>query len=213
MQFISCKHYKENPVRLEEESNEYNAYLCDKISQWFFHHIDQPISILDFGCGKALLTYFIQRAFFKASITAVDKKTTLIQKNQKKYPNITFMSSKNTIFPFDDCTFDLIYTSNVMHHIRPPDHKKMINELMRIVKPMGSLIIIEFNPYNLQTRKIFRKEHDSNTHMVSAGYFKNLLKRDNYTMTVSYLYPNSLSMDTYCNKIPFGPLYALHIIK
>jgi ubiquinone/menaquinone biosynthesis C-methylase UbiE len=130
------------------EQEHYNAYLCDTLSEWFFHLINQPISILDFGCGDGLLTNFMHRAFFNARIIGIDNNATTVQENQKRYPSISFVTNSNSILPFKDSSFDLIYTINVLHHIQPHDLKQTVNELLRVLKPASTLIIVEFNPYN-----------------------------------------------------------------
>jgi ubiquinone/menaquinone biosynthesis C-methylase UbiE len=190
-----------------------NAYICDLLSQWFFDSINKPLTILDFGCGDGLLTHFIQQAFFNALITGIDSDQKQIFQNQQEYPSLPFVVNKNSFLPFNDTTFDLIYAVNVFHHIPINNHKRILDELLRILKPHGSLIVFETNPYNLQAREFFKKEHVRNVHMINTRYWKKLLQNFQGNLKILYLYPNFLKLQNYLNKIPFGSLYALSINK
>jgi ubiquinone/menaquinone biosynthesis C-methylase UbiE len=196
---------------VHDESTPYNAYLCDTLSRQFFYLINQPISILDFGCGTGLLTFFMQRSFFNATTIGVDTNNLLVQENQKNYPNLRFMSLDDNSLPFENATFDLIYSVNVLHHIPQKDHKQTIRNLVRTLKPSGAMLIFEFNPYNLYMRSVFKQEHTKDFSMIKPHYWSNLLKGESLNIKTTYLYPNFTKTEPYLSKIPFGSLYSVSI--
>ena len=201
-----------------EKSIEFNAYLTDTINRWFFSLINQPIIILDFGCGNGLMTHFIQESFHTAQVTGVDIDSLQVLKNQKEYPKIIFTTINKDILPFADNSFDLIYSTLVMHHIPKQEHAKTFNELLRMLKPNGSLIIFELNPYNWQTKKTFTKEHTADSTMIKPGYLKTTFKNNSCTVKISYLYPKIscsilASLEPSLIHFPFGSLYAVEIKK
>jgi SAM-dependent methyltransferase len=46
--------------------------------------------------------------------------------------------------PFDDSTFDLIQISNVLHHLPQPERQERMEELVRVLRPGGYLMVTEF---------------------------------------------------------------------
>lgn len=191
-----------------------NAYLNDLLARWFFPYIDQPLEILDFGCGQGLLTHFMQRSFFKARVRGIDSNDGQIQENQKEYPDLTFIHYEGIYLPFEDATFDLIYMVNVMHHIACDERKQTIHGLKRILKPNGVLIIFEFNPLNWFAVQKFKKDHEASIGMIYARSLQKLLNQSSLATKVTYLYPRLsegrlCALEPYFGYVPWGPLYVL----
>lgn len=190
------------------------AYLNDTVSRWFFHLINQNISILDFGCGNGLLTNCIQESFYKARVVGIDTNQAQVQKNKELYPNCTFLPLMQKSIPFDDYSFNLIYSVNVFHHIAVDERSYYAHELIRIVKQSGVLTIFETNPYNWLARKTFYEEHDKEIAMISLSSLKKLFNFDFCSAKGIYLYPTiSTRLEPLLGYIPFGPLYALVVTK
>lgn len=191
------------------------AYLNDMLSRWFFHLINQEVELLDFGCGDGFLTNCIQKSFYKAHVLGVDTDPLHVQKARECYPTGKFMNLEaGGSIALEDDFFHLIYTVNVFHHIDPCQRAHYAQELIRILKPKGTLVIFESNPYNWRSRKQFYAEHDTKVRMLSLSMMKTLFTMESCFTKGIYLYPTISSWyQQFLAPFPYGPLYALMVSK
>jgi ubiquinone/menaquinone biosynthesis C-methylase UbiE len=103
-------------------------------------------NILDFGCGSGHSTFAL--AWRGASCKGIDISKESVEKAialKKEYFNdldINFISVKDTInLPFSDNEFDVVVCNAVFEHIFPEKREKIFNELYRVTKPNGFIII------------------------------------------------------------------------
>jgi ubiquinone/menaquinone biosynthesis C-methylase UbiE len=197
-------------------------YQAQKLAAWLPEKINAPISILDFGCGDGLITSFVQHIFVNATTYGVDTSQEHIALAQDIYPGIHFQcvgDAASQPLPFADNTFDLIYTTEVLHHIPRKEHTRYCAELLRILKPGGTLTIFELNPLNLATVYRFKTnplEHDAQ--LITPWYARRLLKQYGIVKLRFYdLFPNMLYhmriLEPYLTWFPFGALYAISVLK
>lgn len=189
-------------------------YQAQKVCEWFKTIQYAPIKILDFGCSDGLMTSFMQHLFINAQLYGIDSSQEHIALAHEMYAGIQFMHSSIPL-PFDDNSFDLIYASHVFHHIPRTNHARIIAELMRILKPNGSLVIMEFNPLNIVTR--YRFNHDPAEHdarMMAPWHTHALVKAYGPIKIRFYDFlPNLRIIESYCAWLPLGKLYAVIIQK
>ncbi len=101
-------------------------------------------AVLDIGCGTGWLTGLLAENF--PQITGIDSSAILLDHAKKNYPKATFvLGDINNKLPFTDGQFDLAAASLVLHDL--PNLKITFQEISRIIKPGGSLFVIELNPY------------------------------------------------------------------
>lgn len=193
---------------------EFYAYINDTLSRWFFNEINKKITILDFGCGDAFLTNYIQKSFQNAHVVGFDVDLAQLKKNEEEYPEISFIHSLNDTLPLEDSSVDILYSVNVFHHIVYQERDRYARELLRVLKPSGALVIFETNPYNWWARKIFHEEHPKNMAMINVSLLRSHFDDAHYTVKSFYLYPNfSHTIEHYLYYFPFGSLYAVIIKK
>ena len=105
--------------------------------------------VLEIGCGIGMDG--IEFAKAGADYTGVDLSDQSIRLCKKHFElfsqvgNILNTDAEN--LPFDDNTFDLVYSWGVLHHI--PDMQKSIDEVYRVLKPGGKIAIMIYNKYSL----------------------------------------------------------------
>jgi ubiquinone/menaquinone biosynthesis C-methylase UbiE len=68
--------------------------------------------------------------------------------------NILLLHGDAHNLPFLDETFDVVATYNAMHHMR--DYKKVLDEMVRVCKKGGSILISELNEYG---KKVVAERH------------------------------------------------------
>jgi ubiquinone/menaquinone biosynthesis C-methylase UbiE len=202
---------------LTGESSEYFAQLkAEKLIEWFPLLQNEKLSILDFGCGDGMMTHFINISFPNATVFGVDPSPKSIEIAQKKYPNITFgvNSDSETIINFNDSMFDLVLAAGSFHHIPYHMHKGYLDELLRILKQKGSLVLFELNPLNPGTRLMFhRSPFEENAKMLTPWYTYKM-SRSFGGCAINYysFFPHFLRwfrpLEKILKKVPFGGLYA-----
>ena len=95
-------------------------------------------SIIDLGCGDGVLVYALKKEFPKIKLTGIDISPRRINGLKKKFP-------KDTFYCKDACDtqlknkFDLVYCSQVIEHVE--DDKKLVNEMKRLLKKEGYLVV------------------------------------------------------------------------
>jgi ubiquinone/menaquinone biosynthesis C-methylase UbiE len=104
--------------------------------------IDKTLPALDFGCGVGRLTRALAQYF--PECVGVDISPTMIsmaQELNRDRPHCYFQLNEDTrLQSLQDNYFGFIYTSLVLQHIAQPGSHQYIVELIRVLKPGGTLI-------------------------------------------------------------------------
>ncbi|MFA6382835.1 MAG: methyltransferase domain-containing protein [Parcubacteria group bacterium] len=111
--------------------------------------------ILDFGCGNGRLLELFQDK--KIDYTGVDVSQKLLDLAKNKYPaeSISFLKidPSQQSLPFEDDFFNSSYSIAVFHHLPAEHAEKMVQELHRITKPGGYIIVTAWNLWQKQYLK------------------------------------------------------------
>ncbi len=139
--------------------------------------------VLDFGCGDGQSEIYFEKYFPDSCIFGIDVSEKSIEvAKSKKLKNSSFFSYNGEKIPFEDNTFDLLFTAGTFHHINPKNHKKLLTEIFRVLKKDGKLYLFELNPLNPITRKIVRNtEFDKDAILIKASKIKELLSYTNFS--------------------------------
>jgi ubiquinone/menaquinone biosynthesis C-methylase UbiE len=102
-------------------------------------------SVLEIGCGNGNGTKLIRKYFNPRHITAIDLDEKMIQIAQETVPDgsTTFQVMDASKLDFPNESFDAIFDFSSIHHI--PNWKYCIEELKRVLKVGGKLILEEFS--------------------------------------------------------------------
>jgi len=108
-------------------------YLCQKGSHSWVKSIIEKMDLqqckcLEVGCGRGIMQDIV------ADYTGIDL-SYVVGRNIHKQ----FVSASATNLPFQNNSFDVIWTINVLEHI--PEPEKVFFEIRRIVRPGGVAII------------------------------------------------------------------------
>jgi len=134
--------------------------------------------VLDYGCGPGHDSAgFLMCSKPKRLVCAdVSPSSLEIAKERVRLheaENIEFVQidELSPILPFEDNTFDIIHSSGVLHHIK--EHKNIIQEFKRIMKPDGYAQIMVYN-YN----SIWMHLYVNYSLRILEGRFKGLNNRE-----------------------------------
>ncbi|MFN3393547.1 MAG: class I SAM-dependent methyltransferase, partial [Candidatus Thermochlorobacter sp.] len=106
-------------------------------------------TLLEVGCG--LGTDLLQFARYGAHVTGIDLTEESIALAKQRFElygieaNLLAADAEN--LPFPDHSFDVVYSFGVLHHT--PNTQKAIDEVYRVLKPGGEIIIMLYHKHSL----------------------------------------------------------------
>jgi len=189
-----------------------------------FEDKEQPLKILDFGCGDGNSSLFIRKHFPNATIFGVDVSESSIKiATSKNIINSTFKAYNGTELPFDNNEFDIVFTSMVFHHIEHKLHHAILKDILRILKTGGRFYNFEHNPNNPLTRKVVKEcEFDEDAVLLKPSYNKSItLQADfkvdklNYTLFIPRhkIFKFMLGLEKMLSWCPIGAQYYIRAVK
>lgn len=119
-------------VTYEDKKTDYPRRLCEHLFKNY-----SGKKILDIGCGDGTIT----KNLLDMGLDAYGLDYSEVSKNflDTRFNKINIQEDK---FPFDDNTFDIVFSKSVVEHLKEPDY--LIKESYRVLKPGG--IIITMTP-------------------------------------------------------------------
>jgi ubiquinone/menaquinone biosynthesis C-methylase UbiE len=145
----------------------------------------ENINFLDLGCGDGNTAVFFQKYFPNSKYTGLDvSKESISVAKKRELKNTEFFDYNGFEIFFEDDTFDVIFIACVLHHIDFSHHKKILEEVKRVLKLGGRLYIFEHNPFNPVTRMVIKNcPFDEDAVLLSPYYTKKTLKQINFSNT------------------------------
>lgn len=159
------------------DSNYFTEY---KIRELFErNYISNSSKILDMGCGdgnsaRFFSIYFSECEYYGTDISA---ESIAVAKRKNVALQKRFCCYDGKKLPYDNNFFDVVYIACVLHHVEFNKRKQLLRECLRVLKPMGKLIIFEHNPYNPITRMLVKDcPFDKDAELITPRYQVKLLK-------------------------------------
>lgn len=138
--------------------------------------------ILELGCHKGhLLNELFQNGY--KNLDAIDIKDLREYENLKKYTKFFELDLNKKLLPFQNNSFDLLYSLQVLEHLENPHF--FARECRRVLKPGGKLIISMPHGHNLASKIRFllkgnvcrfEKDNDHITFLTKNIFNKAFLK-------------------------------------
>ncbi|MDT8418446.1 MAG: class I SAM-dependent methyltransferase [Lutibacter sp.] len=128
-----------NIETLKKSINGVDIYILDQILKDCY----QPgAKILDAGCGNGRNLKWFYETGFEIHGTEIDQKKLHECKDSYPQQKNNFIEAFVEQMPYESNSFDHLVCIAVLHFAHDLDHYlKMFNELLRILKPQGSLLI------------------------------------------------------------------------
>ena len=97
-------------------------------------------TLLDIGCGTAPMISLLKEKYPSKKYTGIDLTPRMIEvAKSKNLDNTEFVVGDAENLPFKDNSFDIIINSQSFHHY--PNPQSFFNEVSRVLKPNGKLIL------------------------------------------------------------------------
>ena len=106
-------------------------------------------AVLDVGCGTGTLAMEVARRVGRAGrVAGVDPGTEQIararSKAARRHVPIEFQIGVIEQLPFPDQTFDVVFSTLMMHHLPASLKRQGLADIARVLKPGGRLVIADF---------------------------------------------------------------------
>jgi len=147
------------------------------------HPNGERLSVLDFGSGTGGSVPFFQKFLPEAEVTCVDVSLRSLEVGNGRFPSgVHFVAFDGGRLPFGDESFDCAFASCVFHHIPADSHVPLMAELKRVLKPAGTLVIFEHNPFNpLTVRTVRACPFDENAVLILATELRRRIRQAGFS--------------------------------
>jgi ubiquinone/menaquinone biosynthesis C-methylase UbiE len=103
--------------------------------------VQQPMDILDVGCGTGKLLRRARTCWPEAQLIGVDPAQGMIEMAKRLTPNATFSTGMAEALPLEDASVDLALSTVSFHHWQ--DQAAGIREIARVLRPGGCFILVD----------------------------------------------------------------------
>ncbi len=105
-------------------------------------------TILDLACGTGTLSIAIKKNFPETNIFAYDADEEILNmardKAEKYKTRINFEQGFSDVLPFENETFDRIFSTLAFHHLSRERKIKTLHEILRVLKPDGEFHLADY---------------------------------------------------------------------
>lgn len=115
--------------------------------------IEPGYRVLDLGCGTATLAILIEQNHPQAEVVGLDVDPKILEIARKKVAKagVQIRLDKGLAYalPYPENFFDRVLSSLVFHHLTTENKERTFQEVFRVLKPGGELLILDFGkPHN-----------------------------------------------------------------
>jgi ubiquinone/menaquinone biosynthesis C-methylase UbiE len=113
----------------------------------FFPDRDDPVRLLDVGCGTGSLAAMVSGMDLPVHPTGLDMAERMCQLANEKSKTVglagrmNFVTGDSEHLPFPEGSFDIVTCSNSFHHY--PHQMEVLKEMYRVLKPGGRVVIMD----------------------------------------------------------------------
>jgi SAM-dependent methyltransferase len=105
--------------------------------------------VLDVGCGTGSLAVVAKRRVgATGTVIGVDASPEMIalatRKAARASARVLFQLAAAERLPFPDATFDVVLATLMLHHLPPPLRRECAREALRVLKPGGRMLAVDF---------------------------------------------------------------------
>ncbi len=175
-------------------------------------------SILDYGCGVGNNLALLAEAFPGAALAGCDISPASLETAGKRCARAGLYDLSAGETPGEH---DLVFVSNVLHHVRPPERDAFMAAVAAAMAPGGELFVFEHNPYNPVTRRIVADcPFDADAVLLFPGEMRRLvdraglcLRRLRYTLFFPAKLKRLDPLNRYLGRLPLGGQYYALAVK
>lgn len=172
------------------------------------------IAMLDVGCGIGLMHPYI--AGRVARLEGADVSASAIEEAARVNLSVRYVCSSGAALPHADGSFDLVFGSCVLQMVPERRWGRIVEEMARVVRDGGLVVIFEHNPWNPLTRLAVRRWSESSSSLVPLGGLQRLVGAMRLEVIESRtiaLFPSTRSrLRALERRLGFVPLGAQYVV-
>lgn len=126
---------------------------------WLIGHLleragfdSKTMSLLDVGCGIGNIHGLLREKFH--ALSGVDVSSESLRVAAHTFVDVDYQNYDGQQLPYENDSFDMAMAICVFHHVPPAQWQGVAQEMIRVVRDGGLILVIEHNPYNPVTRYI-----------------------------------------------------------
>lgn len=171
---------------------------------------------LDFGTGIGNSLPYFAKHLPRCSLTGLDVSTKSLEIAGQRFPGqAELVCFDGQTLPFADESFDFAFAACVFHHIPEDSQSRLLEELQRVLRPDGLMMVFEHNPYNpLTVRAVNTCPFDENAVLINAARLKQRIRNagfSNVEHRYRIFFPGPLRslrrLESILHQIPLGAQY------
>jgi ubiquinone/menaquinone biosynthesis C-methylase UbiE len=150
---------------------------ADDLIRTIASHFEQPrrLNLLDVGCGIGNYHPFLTPVV--GAVSGVDVSGACITKAQERNPSVAYSVYDGDRLPYPDGKFDVTFCVCVIHHVPPDRWQQFVNEMRRVTRAGGLIVVYEHNPKHPLTRKVVHDcEFDRDAVLLTMAQSRALLE-------------------------------------
>ncbi len=129
--------------------------------------------VLDIGCGTGTFAVAIKRWSPGAEVTGLDPDPKALARSRRKADragvSIRFDQGFANALPYADASFDRVFSSLMFHHLPHSTKLATMREVCRVLKPGGSLHLLDFEQEGPQSHNPLARWLHSSTRLQDNG--------------------------------------------
>jgi SAM-dependent methyltransferase len=193
------------------------AYKIAELARLSERLSTSPRRILDFGSGIGNSVPFFRQYFAESELTCADASNRSLDLSRRRFPGPErYLLVEGRVLPAENDVFDIVFSACVFHHIRQEEHSHWLEELRRVTRPGGLLVIFEHNPLNpLTVHAVNTCPFDENARLIRAGALVHALDEAGWSeSTARYhlFFPHALAAlrpaEKHLGWLPLGAQYS-----
>lgn len=104
--------------------------------------------VIEIGCGTGNLSILIKRLHPQAEVIGLDPDPKVLaharRKTERQLLSVQLHRGFAEELPYLDASFDRVFSAFMFHHLEPDEKEKTLQEAQRVLKPSGSLHLVDF---------------------------------------------------------------------
>ncbi|MBT4723123.1 class I SAM-dependent methyltransferase [Candidatus Falkowbacteria bacterium] len=125
----------------------------------FQNYIKEGDKLLDLGCGNGRLVDLVKD--LKVDYLGVDNSQGLIDCAAKSFPDKNFQVQDALNLDLAENSFDAVLCVSVLNHIEKENQQQFIENIKKVLKPDGVLLLSNWNMWNIKGKKSVWKQDKS----------------------------------------------------
>lgn len=128
--------------------------------------------VLEIGCGTGNLAILARQRYPSVQVIGIDPDPKALSRARRKAQRAGFPMEWHEAFaeqlPFPDASFDGVLSAFMLHHVLPDAKVPTLREAFRVLKPGGSLQLVDFeegeHPRGFSFRHLLHPHGESHPH-------------------------------------------------